>query len=359
MFDSFDKLRETLSGLADKGRAAARLVRKKVPVGSTPADVVYRANKLSLLRYRRTPLAAELAGEGSDRPSVPILFVPSLINRHYILDLMPGRSLVEYLVAQGFDVYMIDWGKPGPEDRYITFDDYIGGLLHRVVRRTAELAGGESVTLVGYCMGGTLAVIHAALAPTSVRNLVTFASPVDFSEGGILSQWTSGQRFDPNLVVDAFGNVPWQLMQASFHMLVPTLWAQKALFLYDKLGDESFEDNFLALETWGNDNVSFPGECYRRYIHDLYQENLLVRDELYVAGRLAKLSSIGAPLLNVLADGDHIVPAACAAALSARVGSTDKELWQLPGGHIGAIVSRTAARRFWPTLTTWLRPRSS
>lgn len=346
-----------------KGKAAAQLLKKKVDVGVTPADAVYQHNKMTLWRYRMVPTSSEAEqglapGQGQDRPRTPIVFVPSLINRHYILDLMPGRSLVEFLVGAGFDVYMVDWGRPGDEDRYTSFDEYIDGLLHRAVRRAAACSGTDDVTLIGYCMGGTLTAIYAALHPEHVRNLVGFAAPIDFSEGGLLSEWTDRRRFNADLLVDSLGNVPWQLMQASFHMLIPTLWAQKALYLYDRLENDAFVDNFLALETWGNDNVSFPGECYRRYVKDLYQGNQLVRGGLHVHGRAARLESITCPVLNVAAMGDHIVPLASAKPLTDQAGSTDKDLWELPGGHIGAIVSRTAARKFWPALDAWLRQRS-
>ncbi len=377
----FDKLRTMVEGYLEealenpvaakanhylrKGKAAAQLLRKSVDVGVTPADAVYQHNKMTLWRYRSVSTAGEAEGgvtaqapvQDDDRPRTPIVFVPSLINRHYILDLMPGRSLVEFLVGAGFDVYMVDWGRPSDEDRYASFDDYLDGVLHRALRRAAARAGTDKVTLIGYCMGGTLTAIYTALHPEKVRNLVTFAAPIDFSEGGLLSEWTDRRRFNADLLVDSLGNVPWQLMQASFHMLIPTLWAQKALYLYDRLENDAFVDHFLALETWGNDNVSFPGECYRRYVKDLYQGNELVRGGLYIHGKAARLENIHCPVLNVAALGDHIVPLASTKPLTDRAASTDKDLWELPGGHIGAIVSRTAARTFWPALDAWLRQR--
>jgi polyhydroxyalkanoate synthase len=340
---------EEVKTLMQKGVAAARMMTKKVPVGSTPADVVYRCNKLKLLRYRAVTERANTA---------PILMVPSLINRHYILDLMPGRSLVEYLVGQGHDVYMIDWGRPEAEDRYIPFDEYIDGYMHRCMVKVSQISGAEEgVTLLGYCMGGTLVAIYAALHPELTKNVVALTTPVDFRDSGLLGQWTDKHRFNPDVLVDAMGNVPWPLMQASFHMLLPTLWAQKALFVYDRVLDDSFVDNFLALETWGNDNVSFPGECYRRYIKDLYQDNLLVAGELTIHGKKVDLANIRCPLLNVVAMGDHIVPAETALPLSELVSSSDKDTWQLRGGHIGSIVSRGAQKKFWPNLDNWLLAR--
>jgi polyhydroxyalkanoate synthase len=337
--------------LLDKGRAALQLLGKRPQVAPTPFDVIYRSNKLALMRYRPPPGTAR-------RHPVPLLMVPSLINRYYILDLMPGRSVVAYLVSQGFDVFMIDWGRPGPEDRYLGFDDHFTGLLRRSVLRAAACAGTGEVSLLGYCMGGTFAAIYAALDPARVRNLITLATPVDFADAGLLGLWTRSEHMRPDLLVDSLGNVPWPLLQATFHMLVPTLFAHKALFLYDRLTDNDFVDHFLSLETWGNDNVSFPGECFRRYVKDLYRGNKLVKGELVVGGRTVNLREVRCPLLNVVALGDHIVPEQSSLPLNDLCGSADRQLWKRPGGHIGAIVSRNAARELWPALAEWLAARS-
>ncbi len=337
--------------LLEKGRGLVSLLAREPPIAPTPYDVVHRANRVRLLRYR-------LPGGVERRRGAPLVMVPSLINRYYILDLMPGRSLVEYLVGQGFDVYMIDWGRPGPEDRYTSFDEYLAGLLDRAVRCAARLAGSPRASLLGYCMGGTFTAIYAALRPERVQALCALAAPIDFSQAGLLGLWSAARYLDADRLVDSLGNIPWPLLQATFHMLVPTLTAQKLLFLYDKLGDADFADNFLSLESWGNDNVSFPGECFRRYIKDLYQENLLCQGGLYVAGERIELSRVRCPVVNVVALGDHIVPEACATPLTTLAGTSDKALWRRPGGHIGAIVSRSASRELWPALAAWLGERS-
>lgn len=337
--------------LLEKGRALLALASREPPIAPTPHDVVYQANRIRVLRYRLPPGTSRRAG-------APLVMVPSLINRYYILDLMPGRSLVEYLTAEGHDVYMIDWGRPGPEDRFTSLDEYLAGHLDRAVRRAAQLAGTRRASLLGYCMGGTFAAIYAALRPERVQTLVALAAPVDFSQAGLLGLWSGARYLDADRLVDSLGNIPWPLLQATFHMLVPTLTAQKLLYLYDKVGDAGFADNFLSLETWGNDNVSFPGECFRRYIKDLYQQNLLCQGGLHIAGTTIELSRIRCPVLNVVAQGDHIVPEPCATPLTTLAGSSDSALWRRPGGHIGAIVSRTASRELWPALGAWLGDRS-
>lgn len=321
------------------------LVSRKPPqVGVTPADVVHTENKWRLLRYRGGPAA---------KAATPVLLVPSLINRHYVLDLQPGRSFVEYMVGRGHDVYLIDWGTPGPEDRYLTFDDICDRYIGRAVRKVARQSATGDTHLLGYCLGGTLATIYTAARPDYVATLTALAAPIDFAEAGILSAWTNTASFDVDALVDGFGNVPWQLMQASFHLLKPTMSFIKAVNLLDRAWDDEFLDGFLAMERWGADNVSFPGECYRRYITELYRNNALVHDAFCLSGDVVRLRDIECPTLVVSFEHDHIVPCASAAYLAQAVGSEDVEHMHLRGGHVGAVVSRKAAGGLWPAMSDW------
>lgn len=316
--------------------------RPKPVVGVTPSDVIHRENKWSLLRYR--PRAAGLAYKR------PVLLVPSLINRHYVLDLMPGKSFAEWLVGKGHDVYIIDWGTPGAEDRYLSFDEITDKYLGRAVRKASASAGGEDVHVLGYCLGGTLTTIYTALHPEKVASLVDIAAPISFDDDGLLARWTKSDKFDVKAILDAFGNVPWQLMQATFQMLRPTLGLAKGVYMVDRAWDDEFLDGFLALESWGNDNVSFPGAAFGKYIDELYRKNSLVKGELSVSGERVDLGRIACPILNITFQHDNIVPAESAAPLMDLVSSTDKERLHLPGGHVGAVVSKSAAKGLWPKL---------
>lgn len=314
-------------------------------VGATPADVVHREARWRLLRYRARP-----AGVGFH---TPVLLVPSLINRHYVLDLQPGKSFVEWLVARGHDVFAIDWGTPEDEDRFATFDDVADTWLGRAVRRTCALAGAERAHLLGYCLGGTLVVAHAAVHPERVASIVALAAPVSFHDEGLLSLWTRSASFDVGAVVDALGNVPPWLMQPAFHMLRPTLGLWKAVHLVDRAWDDQYLDGFLALERWGNDNVAFPGEAYRRYVEELYRHDALARGTFSLGGRPVRLERITCPTLAVTFEHDNIVPWRSAAVLLDLVGAADKQRIHLPGGHVGAVVSRKAAETLWPALSGW------
>ena len=324
---------------------ATLLTRKQPKVGDTPADVVHRENKWSLLRYRPRREGVAFAH--------PVLMIPSLINRHYVLDLTPGKSFVQWLVGRGHEVYMIDWGTPSDEDRYLDFDDICDRYIGRALRVACRRSNSPKAHLMGYCLGGTLATVHAAARPERVASLTNLAAPVGFDDDGLLAKWTRVEHFDISALVEATGLIPWPLMQAAFHMLKPTLNISKTVGMIDRAWDDEFLDGFLAIERWGNDNVSFPGACYQRYITDLYRRDALLRDEFTLSGDPVRLENIECPVLAVTFEHDHIVPWRSAAVLLNRVSSEVKRQIHLPGGHVGAVVSRKASKSLWPELSQW------
>jgi polyhydroxyalkanoate synthase len=315
----------------------------KPATGQTPHTVVWTENKWSLMRF----------APATKKYATPILMIPSLINRWYVLDLAPQRSLIEWLVSQGHEVYCIDWGTPGAEDRYLTWDDIGGRYIGRAVRTAARVSEVEDVHLLGYCLGGTLATAYVAAFPDQVASLTALAAPIDFAHAGIMATWTNVPTFDVRSILDAFGNVPHQLMSISFSMLRPTLKAAKAVSVIDRAWDDEFMDGYLATEKWGSDNVSFPGACYAQYIERLYRGNELVKGEFTVLGHPARLPSIQCPVLAIAFTDDHIVPVRAAQPLIDLVGSRDKQILVDRGGHVGAVVSRKAAERLWPALQTF------
>ncbi len=323
-----------------------RLAKGTPEVAATPADTIHRENKWELRRYRPDPDAERL-------DTSPVLLVPSLINRHYILDLMPGKSFTEYLLAQGHDVYIIDWGTPAAEDRYLSFDDYCDTYLGRAIRLVARRSPTDKTHLLGYCLGGTLTSIYAAADSSQLDTMALLAAPVDFHDDGLLSQWSRTETLDIEAMVDAFGNVPWPLMQFGFHLLRPTMNLSKAVYAIDKAWDDQFLDGFFALETWANDNVSFPGGAFLKYIGQLYRENRLINGEFALSGRSIRLSDINCPVLNVTFEHDHIVPPESAKALNDHVDDELLNHQHLYGGHVGAVVSRKASDHLWPLVSEW------
>jgi polyhydroxyalkanoate synthase len=312
----------------------------------TPSEVIYRQNKLKVLHYFPTTKTVL---------PTPVLIVSSLVNKYYILDLMPGRSFVEYLTAQGFGVYLVDWGTPDDGDSKTTLEDYLDGYLANAISRTLKYAKAKKVSLVGYCMGGTMALLYAALHPTKIKNLVLLATPVDFHNNSLLSIWARREYFDVDKFIDTYGNAPAEVLQNSFAMMKPTKNITRYADLMANAGDEEFVETFLAFDYWVNDAVPVAGETFRKFIKDTYQENLLVKDEMKLGAVRIELKNISSPLFNIVAEHDNIVPPESSTCLMNLVGSHDKELLQVKGGHHGLSIGPSALQTVWPRTADWLR----
>lgn len=316
-------------------------------VGHLPYQVLETRGPTRLLYYA--------PAEDAPAQKTPVLLVYSLINRYYVLDFMPGRSLIGYLTSQGHPCYVFDWGIPTIADRFKTWGDYTIGYLGGAVRRVCDHAGVARVTLYGYCMGGTLALAYAALRPERIGALVMMAVPVDFHDEGLLSLWTRRQYFNVDALVDAYGNVPTWLMESGFRLLVPVSNVSKFRDLWSNRDKEGFVDTWRSMEAWSADNVAFPGEVYRQYIRDCYQTNAFFKGEMVVYGEKVDLSNIDQPLCLVVASRDHIVPMPSALALLDRTSSDDREVIELQTGHIGLSTSSRGPKTFWPQISDWMK----
>jgi polyhydroxyalkanoate synthase len=314
----------------------------------TPKDTIFRDGTAELLHFRRP---ADVAPAGG----APLLLVPSMINKWYVLDLRRGSSVVEALTKAGIDTYCIDWGAPEDEDRYLSWEDVIT-RLGRMVRRVKRETGAAKVGVLGYCMGATLSTVHTALEPDSVAALVNLLGPVDFSKAGFLGDMVDGRFFDAQ-AIGAAGNMSASMMQSGFTALRPTTQIAKIVGYLDRCHDPRAREAFDALEAWSGDNVPFPGAAYTTYIGELYQKNALVKGEHYVRGRKADLKNIRCPVLSIVADRDSICPPGAATALNDNVSSADKEVLTVGGGHVGAVVGSKAAKLLYPALTAWLKAR--
>lgn len=319
-------------------------------VGHTPKDVLYEQDTLHLYHYQ--PQVGEIY-------RIPILIVMATSNRGYILDLAPGQSFVEYLLRQGYDVYLIDWSAPVAADRTLRFADYVLRFIPDCVQCVRDDSGVNDVTVIGYCMGGVLSVMYAALHPGDYANLVCFTTPVDFSKMELFAKWSDRRYFDVDRLVDATGNVPSELIFTSFEMLRPATRIAGQFQLWENIGDERFVRSYRAFERWSTDTLPLAGEYFRETVKELVWENRLHRNELEIDGRRVDLGRIEAPMLHAMAEHDHIVPYDAAKPLIDHVGSRDKEDIVLKGGHVSLVAGPNAVKRLWPRLDSWLAARST
>jgi len=326
----------------------------EVEVGETPSEVVYEENKLELHHYE--PLVPE-----EERHDVPLLFVYALINRPYILDLQSNRSVIRRMLEAGFDVYMIDWGEPSNLDTSLSLHDYVNRYIDNCVDEVRERSGQESINVLGYCMGGTMSVMYAALHPEKVRNLGLMAAGLCFDgTGGILEMWGDEEFFSPGAITDTFGNVPAEFLDVGFALMDPVHnYVTKYGNLYDNIDDEDFVENFARMERWLNDPIDVAGTAYREFLEEVYQQNKLYRGELELNGERVDLGEITMPVLQVIGEYDHLIPPEASKPFNDVVGSDDTEIMEYSTGHIGLSVSRSTHENLWPAVAEWFADRSN
>ena len=321
-------------------------------VGVTPKELIWTHRETSLYRYRST----------QRRHREPVLLVFALINRPEIFDLRPGHSFVEHLLGEGFDVYMLDWGLPGPEDADTGLDYYICDALPWGMREVLRSSGARQLTLLGWCIGGTLCAMHAALEGTRspARNLILLTTPIDPAEA-LYQTWVGRDSFDVEYLTDACDAIPGLGIDIANKLMKPVqnLWStyrRLAQNVYDGRADRT---SFQAMQKWISDNPAFPARAFREWVTWIYKERRLARGTLRLRGRVAALRRIEQSLLIITADDDHIVPRANTTPLIELVGSDDVTHLALPGGHIGLMAGSGARQRSWAKLTAWLAERSS
>ena len=223
----------------------------------TPYDTVYTLDKVRLLHYK---------SQNPKPHRIPVVIAYALINRYHILDIHPTKSWVRNLMEQGYDVYMVDWGTPSNMDRYLAFDDYVNVYLDSCVNHVCDTASVDGVTLHGYCTGGTIASVYAALHPDRVSNLVATAPVIDgWKDTTVVSNLA--KHMDVDALVDSVGNMPPEFMYYCFSVLKPfEQGLEKYINFFKNIDNKKFVDNFLRVEKWLNDTPPIPGELFREWI---------------------------------------------------------------------------------------------
>ena len=346
---------EQVLRLEERLRTLNRVMTTKAAIAQTPKELVWTLNKAKLYRY--IPVVPK-----EKRHAIPLLLVFALMNRPYILDLRPGHSFVEFLVSRGYDVYLLDWGVPGPEDKNLKFDDYALDYIPRAIRKVKAISGTEEFSMLGWCIGAILTTIYAAVLPNDgLRNLILLTAPLDFGnkQDITFARWTDEKYFDVEKVLAAFGNMPGDMIDYGAKALKPVEnYIGNYVKLWDNLDNPQIVEAWHAMNTWVTDNIPLAGGAFRQLIVDLYQNNRLMKGEMIVRGQRVDLGKLQANLLTVIAEGDHIAPPCQSEAILSKVTSLDKEIFRVPGGHIGIMAGSSARKQTWPHIDGWLGARS-
>jgi polyhydroxyalkanoate synthase len=322
----------------------------------TPSHKVCELEKYSLLQYDSTSSGTGVTPANRSNFD-PLLIVYAFINRHYILDLVPEVSVVRNLLKQRFDIYATDWGTPATYDKDLTIGHFVNSYMDKSVDLIRETNKSEKVSLFGYCWGGDLVLMYAALHPEKVKNVITIATPGDFSvDDTLLSVWTKNMKVDT--VLDTFGNVPAALLNAAFQLRNPVENLTKYPHFFERPHGLESTLEFFATETWLYDSRAVIGEIYREFVKYGYQQNLFIKNQMRVDGIPVDLKNVKAPFLNIIAQRDDLVAPASSTALNNAVGSKDKSIIDFPSGHVGMIMGHRAHKEVWPKVGNWLKDRS-
>ncbi|MGE5371185.1 MAG: alpha/beta fold hydrolase [Solirubrobacterales bacterium] len=323
----------------------------KPPTGLTPKYSVWRYRNSRVYRYQH---------DQEPRFKTPVVLIYALINKPYILDMIPGFSMVEYLVQQGFDVYLLDWGDFGPEEANLTIDHLIFDRMRPAIRKVVQESGGDSVSLIGISMGGTLAALYASLfEEPKVLNLVNIGGQIDFSDGGIAGRLMNPERFDPGKVVEAFPLVPPNLVTMLATLLNPVKNLLGGYTRFWRLfGTGMPVLGYNALNKWGADGVNYPGSAYVQWITAFTQKNRIVRGEVCLRGEPVRLERIQSSILALSGARDHTVPGHQVRALIDHTSGQDKTYKEYPIDHDGLLFGRLARQDIYPHLADWLAERS-
>ena len=315
-------------------------------------EEVLRIGKMRLFHYKPIVTARKLI-------KTPLLITYALVNRQYMMDIQPDRSVIKSFLEGGLDVYVIDWGYPTAEDMYLTMDDYINWYLGDCVDYIRKETKKDKINLLGVCQGGTFSTIYTSLHPDKIKNLVTMVVPIDFStDDGLLFKWSRYMNVDS--LIDAYdGVVPGDVMNVAYLILKPLeLTLNKYIAMTDKMADPEYLKNFVRMEKWVFDSPGQVGATLSQFINDLYQDNKLIKGELEIGGEKVDLKNITMPLLCACAEYDHLVPLSASRPLMDAVGSKDKEFISFKTGHIGMYVSSKSQKSISPKIIDWLKERS-
>jgi polyhydroxyalkanoate synthase len=348
--DLAERMRREVERSILRARNGIRYVTTSANVGATPKDVVWRRGRAELWRYQGGPI----------RYDPPLLFVPSIVSRSYILDLLPGNSTVEFFLRQGVDVFLLDWGVADERDAENTIETYVDEYLPRAVAAVRRETGCDEVTLVGYCLGGVFAFLYASGRDDApVRNVVLLATPMDFAQMGSWVAPVVERRLEADEIVDETGNVPADALYAGFYMQAPTKEVALYATLLENLWNDEFVEGYQAMAQWSREQLPFPGAAARQVIDELVRKNVLMTGKMRLGGRVVDFADFDGYVLNAFAEKDNVVAPAASEPASALVGKAARrhEL-RLGGGHVSFATGSRAFTQTLPAIMAWLAERS-
>jgi polyhydroxyalkanoate synthase len=302
---------------------------------------------------------------------VPLVLVPPLGVTTETFDLMPQRSLVRYMAARGFRTYMIDWGKPRKEHAHFGLADYADHMFGTALKKIRKHSGSEEVSLMGWCMGGLLCLLHQGLnLDPRIRNIVTIASPIDLRGGGIVAGAAQALNAPAQLIrrytnfrLDTLDpaklHAPAWMTTLGFKLTDPVGSVTTYWDLITGLSDRGFVESHSTTSDYLNNMLLYPGGVIADMTVKMAVDNKLASGRIEIGERVAELDRIESSMLVFAGQTDHLVAPKIAEKIVDVVASTDKEFRVAPGGHMGVILGSKAQGQVWAQAADWLAARSA
>ncbi len=361
--------------LMTAGNARDRFFRTEhlVQAGKTPYEVIHENDIVKLryyppLRVSHIDVAGERVSVNHDELATPLVLVSPLAVNMYIYDLFPQRSLVKYLRARGFELYLIDWGRPDWRQNHFHLSDYIDRLLPEMLDAVRKHSGKQQLSLHGWSLGGLFSYCHAAQDPDIV-NLALIGAPCDYHANGELGKQYQRIARQLRWVEKRTGwrvhntrrrwwRSPGWANSLAFKLTNPAGTMKGYLELVARLHDREFVTSHATNSAFLEDMVAYPGGVIQDIIQFLWADNVLARGQLPIRDSSSSLNDIKAPILSVVGKTDVIVNKDCAGRLQEVAGSEDQTVLEVPGGHMGILGGSVGPRHIWPQVADWLAARS-
>lgn len=339
-------------------------------------DVICTDGLMTVRHYKPPPAGYTVLIDGKPyvarqrRFAIPLVLVPPLGVFGWIFDLLADRSMVKYFLSHGFEVYLIDWGAPRADDSDISLEDYVCRWFPKAMAAIRAHSGSEEQSLVGYCMGGLLALMYLASSQDDkVGNLVTIASPVDMHKmrvAGPLSRvlskpvWAIGKVTGLKItkMERRFFHVPGKRLSLMFRMTNPMGTVSSYVQLVRNMADDEYVSRYMTMNEWFTNMPDYPGATVQEMIRKMGLYNRMAKGRFRIGNRVAEFASIRSNLLSFAGDNDKIVSIAAAKAIIGVVSSTDMTFHVVPGGHAGVFTGSKAAHTTWAISKDWLSQRS-
>lgn len=346
--------------------------------GRTWFELVHDGD-LMAVRYYGLPDESEIElVDGSTMPierqqhAVPLVLVPPLGVTTETFDLMPQRSLVRYMAARGFRTYLVDWGKPKKEHAHLNLKDYSYVMLGAALEKIREHSGSQEVSLMGWCMGGLLCLLHQGqVLDPDIRNIVTIASPIDLESGRGAVAGVANVANGSAQLVSNYTNLRLQALDPARLALPP--WATTLVFkmtdpvgsvttywdLVTRMSDRESLKSYSTTADYLNNMLLYPGGVLQDMAVKVMGEGQLAKGKVEISDHLAELDKISSNLLAFAGETDILVPKEIAEKIVDIVASKDKEFRIAPGGHMGVIIGSKAQQAVWAQSADWLAERSA